>query len=298
MFSGSATSLQVQAAFDMAVRKYGGRPQVTGIDVGYKWKNGRQTKTVAVRIHVREKYKPAGLALRERLPKVLNGVPVDVIEAEYASELGHPLQSRVDTLRPGVSVGRVAAGGGTLGMFVSDNRAGGKVGLLSAAHVLFAIAGVPGDAIIQAGRDDGGVAADVVATITRAFRPSDAALATLTGDRDHDPSVALSAVTLTAPREPRLGDVLEKCGRTTEITRARVDGIGHHMGLQNSFRLVGLDDNPIADFGDSGAIWYDPATGAVVGLHCKGPITFTPSANFAIATRLTLVMSRLDVSLV
>lgn len=194
MFAGCKwATLHVQAAFDEAVRKYSGRPTVTGVDLGYKWVDGKRTKTLAVRIHVREKHGLRALNARETFPRQINGVPVDVIEAVYENSAGGSLRTRVGSLRPSVSVGRLDDGAGTLGMFVLDERAPGEVGILSAAHVLFAAAGGPGDSIIQAGRDDGGTAADVVATVTRAFRQSDAAFARLTGARQRDRRVAISS---------------------------------------------------------------------------------------------------------
>ncbi len=298
MFSGTpGVSPQVQAAFDEAVRKYLQRPAVTGIDVGYKVVDGERTKRMAVRIHVREKFALRALGALDRFPKTINGVPVDVIEAVYESHQHAALvQGQAATLQPGLSIGRAGDTTGTLGLFVTDDRAAGRLGLLSAAHVLFATAGLPGDSIVQPGVADGGTAAQVVARSARTFLASDAALAHDTGARPHDVRVAISGVTLTAPREPRLGEVLEKCGRSTQVTRGIIDGIGHFMGVRDSFRLVGLTDDPIVDSGDSGSVWYDPVSGAAIGLHCKGPNVPTPSQNFAIASRLTVVTKRLGVT--
>ena len=299
MFAASPqVTPRVQAAFDEAVRKFMQRDTVTGIDVGFKAVGGRRTATLAIRIHVREKFAARALSAQSRFPKAINGVPVDVIEAVYESQSVDDLQVRVDPVRPGVSIGRLGDTAGTMGVVVTDNRRASRPGFLTAGHVLFSHNGSPGDIVVQPGPSDGGVAADVVATVARAFTPSDAALAVFTGDRAVDPTVAISGVTLTAPREPALGDVLEKCGRSTGVTRATVDGIGHFMGVRDSFHLVGLDDNPIVEAGDSGAMWYDPVTGAAIGLHCKGPTVFTPSANFAVASRLTEVTKKIGVTVV
>ena len=263
------------------------------MDVGYKIEDGIETETIAIRIHVRRKRALESLPDWKRFPKRIGGIPVDVIQAKYEDQ-NAALRRRVDPAAPGVSIGSGETG--TLGLVVTDNRRAGQLGFVTAAHVLHAGGGSPGDGVFQPSPDDGGTLNDQVALISRANLDSDAVLAVFDFGRSGVNRVALSNVPLKAPREPKLGDILEKVGRTSGRTQGKIDGIGNHMGVRDSFRLVGLDARPIAEAGDSGAVWYDPASGAAIGLHCKGPVTPTASSNFAIAAKLTVVIRRLAVT--
>lgn len=297
LFAGSKVALHVQAAFDIAVRKYMHRPSVTGVDVGYKFIDGERTSQLSIRIHVSEKFATRRVPVAERFPKSINGVPVDVIEGTYERQAGHR-RTRCNPIQPGISIGRLDSPAGTLGAFARDNDMPARVGLLSAAHVLFGEFGVPFEAILQPGTTDGGAPPDQVAHTIRADLQRDAAFASLVNNRPFDSSVFDNGVQLQPPRAPRLGEVLRKSGRTTDVTDARVDGLGHYPGVRDGIWLSGLDQKPICDFGDSGAVWYAVTDNAAVGLHCKGPRTFTPSANFAIASQMKVVLEQLRLTLV
>ena len=102
---------------------------------------------------------------------------------------------------------------------------------------------------------------------------------------------------------PQIGDILEKSGRTTGITHAKVQGVGHtYDGVGEAFYLVPVKKNihniEVSWKGDSGAIWYDPNTMEVVGLHVKGEKNPNPFNEYAVASCLTAVMEELDVSLI
>ena len=94
-------------------------------------------------------------------------------------------------------------------------------------------------------------------------------------------------------RAPRVGDVLEKSGRTTGTTRAVVINERRPAdGLPTAFilgRLPGESD-PISCEGDSGAIWYDPETREGVGLHHGGET----DDGIAVAVSLVLIKSSWD----
>jgi len=287
----------LERAFTSAVRRFLNRKTVTGVDIGYKITDGKRTPEIAIRLHVEKKRSLRSLTASQRFPKTIGGFPVDVIQAVYEDQNAF-LQSRLDPVRPGASIGLGSGGVGTLGMVVSDNRRSGALGFVTAAHVLFGGTGIVGDPILQPAVPDGGSAADRAGFVARAFHASDAALAIFDNGRTGEPEAALSSVEFTAPREPRIGEVLEKIGRSTGQTRGLIDGIGHYMGVRDSFRLVGLDATPIVAPGDSGAVWYDPITGAAVGLHCKGPLTSTATSNYAIAAKVTVVARKLAVTVI
>jgi len=169
---------------------------------------------------------------------------------------------------------------------------------MTAAHVLLASGGCAGDVVLQPSPADGGTLADEVGFVSRADLRSDSILALLAPGRAADPAAALTSVRFTAIRDPVLDEVLAKVGRTTGVRLGRVEAaFGQYMGLGDAFRLVGLDGNRIAESGDSGAVWYDPNSGAAVGLHCKGPAAPESGANYAVAVRLSVAFRRLEVTL-
>src|SRR6185295_3572889 len=93
-------------ALATALARFGSRAGVTGVDLGFKIKGGRHTRQLAIRIHVREKLADRYLTGRERFPRRVLGVPVDVIQAVYEPHDFDPLrQVRVAVVRAGVSVG-------------------------------------------------------------------------------------------------------------------------------------------------------------------------------------------------
>ena len=301
----------LRGAYELLLGSLGQRPEVSGVDVGYKYEDGERTRKLAVRVHVLKKRPRRGLAETERVPRHVQGVPTDVVEARYRSQgsSAPPAWERHETLRPGVSVGNANTDTGTLGLVVFDNESGAPC-ILSAWHVLAGPFGAEGDAITQPARmDQGRLPRDIVARLHRFFPPGpwgDAAVAELTGRRPHEASQLSSGVRLARLDVPSLGQVLEKSGRTTGVTRGRVDGLGTYFypnapnGVAG-FRLVpnGTDDPDRQDLsasGDSGAIWYDPGTRAGMGLHAAGE-TGKPAHEFAIACYLTRVMSALRVSL-
>jgi len=55
-------------------------PEVTGIDVGYRTVEGKQTEELAIRIYVRNKKEALQ---RLQLPSELQGVPVEIIERKF-----------------------------------------------------------------------------------------------------------------------------------------------------------------------------------------------------------------------
>jgi hypothetical protein len=300
-----------KGALEEAIARFAQRPDVTGIDVGFAYVRGRREDELAVRIHVREKYPQAEVPRRDLFPREIAGVRVDVLQGCYVDHAVEPDPSRrarrrrQEPVRPGLSIGLVDAMPGTLGAVMWDRR-NEQVCVLSSRHVLVgAASAVTGSLVLQPGRDDGGRDADRFAFLERADASTDAAIALvdLTAPFRRDVSLAahFSKVVLQGAREPEPGDVLEKSGRSTGVTRGFVDGIGLNDGLRSSMRLrplPGAADPKIARPGDSGAVWYDPRTREAVGLHCKGPQDPSPVFEFAVATRMTKVIFNLELDFV
>jgi len=103
---------KVHRAYEKAIKAFGQRPNVTGIDIGYKYDGGVRSEQVAVRVHVREKIPLAALEAAEVFPKEIDGVPLDVIEGLYTpgggagaalEDLSFRRQRR-DPIQPGISI--------------------------------------------------------------------------------------------------------------------------------------------------------------------------------------------------
>ncbi len=134
---------QKEAAVEALMKMEG----VTGVDVGYKYKDGKRTDEITIRVHVAKKKK--GMATKDMIPAEINGVKTDVIEmnAELftVSKQVVDADSQIDatkytTLLGGVSIGpeRIIGGyvfTGTLGAIVKDNVTNNPM-LLSNFHVM------------------------------------------------------------------------------------------------------------------------------------------------------------------
>lgn len=139
------------------------RSNVVATGVGYKISEGKTTTTLCIVCSVTEKIDASKLSERDRVPKLLDGIPTDVI----ATGRIRAFQSRTDRYRPapgGVSIGHRDISAGTLGCLV---KKGGEVFILSNNHVLAnSNAANIGDPILQPGPyDRGSYPADHIADL-------------------------------------------------------------------------------------------------------------------------------------
>lgn len=317
----------LEAAAAEAAKRFGHRDNVTGIDYGYRWKDGKQTDEIVVRIHVKEKIAESALETAELLPETISGIPVDIIQATYEVSIStlerterqtavesNPAdhQNKMNPMFVGISIAHKRSTAGTLGAFVVD-EATGKAGILSNWHVMAGASAQIGDEILQPGPYDGGrQGTDVVATLTRMMldRDGDAAIATLNGRRSWSPIVLGTNQLFASHKSVELGMILTKSGRTTGVTKARVDGVGSYnvayegVGTKaiSGFKLVPVDaGNPsnieVSEGGDSGSVWYDANDTKAVGLHFAGETNPLATEEHAVACHLTNVLPRLRVRL-
>lgn len=319
MTNGNYSSqAQVQQAYEKAYKAYMSREDVTGIDIGYKYSDGQKTNNIVIRIHVKEKIDESSLEASEIFPKQIDGIPTDVIEAVYQPQIHvektFERQTRRKEISPGISISHPKVSAGTFGAVVYDLTTGNSC-VLSNWHVLVGSAdAAPGDPILQPGVADGGrLHRDEIGHLERSIlgREGDAAIAILAANSDR---TVLSAqfetgVILTSERMCRVGEILEKSGRTTGVTQGKVDGVGSYkvnysVGNKeiDGFKLVSVKDNnpnneEVSSGGDSGSIWYDPVTKQGVGLHFAGETSPVASLEHAIACHLPRVLTALNVSL-
>ena len=71
------------------------REGVTAVDLGFKWSQGLMTGQLSIRVHVAQKRPADQLSEAQLFPEELQGIPVDVIEAEYGLQL-LPGQSQLE----------------------------------------------------------------------------------------------------------------------------------------------------------------------------------------------------------
>lgn len=307
----------VQRAYEKALRAFGHRPEVTGVDIGYKYQNGRRGEEVVLRVHLREKLAPDLVEPAQLLPRDIDGVPLDVIQGNYTPSGGGALalaarRRRRDPVQPGLSISHHLGTAGTIGAIVYD-RTDGAPCILSNKHVLAEAAlAEAGDQILQPGRIDGGRRdLDAIARLRRMHLgvKGDAAIAVLNQSRQTRTALYGSDIQIRETRRAAVGDLAAKSGRSTGVTDGRVDGVGRFKvsyGFQDhwieGFKLRLQDAaNPgnleLTRHGDSGAIWYDPATQEGLGLHFAGEDASAPAAEFALACHLDAVLDELLVSL-
>ncbi|MBK8903820.1 MAG: hypothetical protein IPM53_21745 [Anaerolineaceae bacterium] len=292
------------------------REGVTAVDLGFKWSQGLMTGRLSIRVHVAEKRPAAELSDAELFPKEIEGIPVDVIEAEYGLQLlpgGAQLEAapearkaRYDPVPLGVSVGNPRITAGTLGAKVFDADSLQPMAL-SNWHVLAGSpSAVAGEPIWQPGALDGGDTSDTFAVLSRCvLGPYDAAVAELNNSREVL-TETLDGDVIEDVTAPQLGMLVWKSGRTTERTAGFIDGIKMSTAvnygaagvqvIQEVFRIVprpGVGDVEISMGGDSGSIWVDEASGKGVGLHFAGEVGNAP--EHGLANELQPVLTRLNV---
>jgi hypothetical protein len=222
-------------------------PGVTGVDIGPKIVDGKETDELAVRVYVQEKKDLEAVPTNERIPRSTSGIKTDVIERTF--EL-HQLRARVadvevqvdtgtyDPLKGGISIGPCRAIGGyvytgTLGAIVTDNETGDPL-MLSNFHVMCVDDGwSAGDTMTQPSRVDGGSCpSGIVGELRRAVLAGttgtdgpgvDAAVASISGRPHKCEIVEIGEVKGKATAANNMA--VRKRGRTTGLTYGKVDSL-------------------------------------------------------------------------
>jgi len=214
---------------------------------------------------------------------------------------------------PGVSSSHELCPPGTLGLIVKDNLTG-KPALLTNWHILADSRHArPGDPILQPSAMDGGSrSTDTIATLTRTFldHDGDAGIAILNDARPIDPTIRDLGRTPASVGDPKPNDIVVKSGRSTRMTRGRIEGMGTYFPFYvtrdrvriQGFKIVPLregnpDNEELSSGGDSGAVWLLDGTDTWVGLHFAGETDPDPTKEEALACFATRVVKRLKISL-
>lgn len=285
MMLTEAAMKKAQKAYSVAVEEFLRPekllPNVVGMGVGVKWKNGQPTGEPALVVLVSQKVAKEQLNAAELVPPKLADMQTDVLAIGYPVAGGGPLleagtQTLARRIRPaegGYSVGHKNITAGTIATCVYDILPGGKVSppahgigipsryyILSNNHVLAnSNAAAPGDAVLQPGPYDGGTdPADRIATLSRfipiTFEPPvpraqhrnlvDAAIAE--GQfHDLDREIYWIGYVRAWWRKANVtvGTIVQKTGRTTNYTTGRITAI-------NATVDVGYSGGKVARFID------------------------------------------------
>lgn len=302
---------------------------ISSVGIGYKEKDGKRTKEIAIQFTVEKK---ASTDLLESLdtkeiPKSFNVggvvVPTDVLERSY--QLGYKIvaeaeasdrKTRIDPIKPGVSVANKKVSAGTIGCIVFD-KTDGTPYILSNWHVLNGPTGQIGDDIVQPGPfDDNNTAPNRLGKLVRSHlgAAGDCAIATIE-DRQFNAEILELAVKVESIGEPELGDKVIKSGRTTAVTHGIVSRIntmtridyGGSVGERaiGGFEIEVDPANPpsngeVSMGGDSGSAWMfktnqGKAGKVMAGLHFAGEGPSNPHEH-AIACYPKSVFEKLGIS--
>lgn len=292
------------------------RDGVTAVDLGFKWSHGLMTGKLSIRVHVAKKLPTDELSEADLFPSEIEGIPVDVIEAEYGLQLlpgssqleaaPETRKARYDPIPLGVSVGNPRVTAGTLGAKVYDAASLLPMALSNWHVFVGSPSGAAGEQIWQPGSLDGGNSTDTFAILSRSvLGPYDAAVAQLTNAREVQ-TETLDKDVIEDVTTPQLGMKVWKSGRTTERTEGFIDGIQMTTSvnygaagirvMQGVFRIVprpGAGNIEVSMGGDSGSIWVDEVSGKGVGLHFAGEVGNAP--EHGLANELQPVLDMLNV---
>ncbi|MBL8644929.1 MAG: hypothetical protein JNK21_13425 [Rhodospirillaceae bacterium] len=298
-----------------ALRLAQSQPDVMGVDYGYVSKDGAPIKTLGVRFHVRRKLPLAELSPSRVLPKTLDDLRCDVIEASYGLS-GSP-RVACNPVQMGVSIGNVErTSTGSFGVLVRDKQSSTPA-VLSNWHVL---CGSPqasvNDRISQPGpRHLGSQPARVVAHLERWLSLDtgiDAAIALLESGIPVHPQLFESTAPVSGIEAPKPGMKLVKYGAASGLTHGKVDGVGGMYKIDYSYygdakrwmegvRLIcdpDFGEDEISLSGDSGAAWVNPQSGKAVALHFAGEDGLGATAEYALAHPLQRIFGLLDLDAV
>jgi hypothetical protein len=211
-------------------------------------------------------------------------------------------EGKFDIIQPGISISSKHSTNGTLGLIVFDNT-NNKPCILSNWHVLAKSSFLPGwsyrvgSPIFQPGKIfQGKLEANIVAKLTRYDKGTDSAIAEIV-NREFILRQYESDVLITTARLPLVGDLVEKSGTRTGVTKGKIAEV-----IGNRVKIEPIEEgNPgnqeISDGGDSGCVWYDPNTMEGLVLHNSGETNKNPNSEFAGGYSLLSVMEKLNFSL-
>lgn len=291
----NALDRQVVAAYREALRRFSGRPDVTGISIGIKERSRHLLAAVGPVIVFHVRRKSPDVPRRRRLPAAIHGVPTDVVRGDFTlTACADPLpQPPAFPLRPGASLAVSTGSAATIGAVVRDRQ--GARHLLTAAHVVRENGATKGARMVHPGPLDLLSSLVAVATVSQWNLGVDAGMARLTDGLQASNRVGSPPRRILPPHDTAAGDVLEKVGRTTGRTQGVVRCVGCYLagrvGPVAYLKPLPGDPAPISLCGDSGAMWYDEKSHHAKALHHGVDLR----TREAVAVLMPRVMSKLAV---
>jgi hypothetical protein len=293
---------------DSLLNKHG----VEGTAVGQKWVDGKPTGKEAILVFVEKKHPKSSITSTNKLsaytaddliPSTIDGIPTDVIEVgQITKQTG--FKSHVRPVQPGYSCGHGLISAGTIGGIFLDDR--NKPVILSNNHVIANenLAKV-GDLIYQPGPSD--YAKKDSNAIGKLFKyvrlkrkdnDQDSAIARINGSllssnmiSDIYPQINNR---LTGFAQAKIGQTVQKCGRTTGYTTGRVLGLNASFSIRYDFGMARFNKcivlSAMSKGGDSGSIIQD-MDGNAIGL------LFAGSEKVTIANPIDIVRERYGLKL-
>lgn len=280
-------------------------PNVVGVGLGHKVKNGKESSEKTLLVFVEQKVEKEDLKKSEIVPATIDKIKTDVVEIGPVYAQTDPvLNNRLRPFPAGFSIAHYKVTAGTAAALTMDRSATApaKYYVLSNCHVLAnSGAAAINDAIYQPGPYDGGTSADKVGRLSRfvpiVFSPTanntvDCAIAEIDfleyfGGEIHGIGhpKAISMV--------GVGGQLQKSGRTTGYTRGKVVAINATInvgyGTFGTARFVNqIVTTGMSAGGDSGSLVLD-MNGNAVGL------LFAGSTSATIINPISAVMSALNI---
>jgi hypothetical protein len=255
-------------------------PNVVGVGVGFKVKRGRRVRTLAIRVYVHVKVPLSKLKRSQRLPRSIDGIPVDVIVRKPVYYLFDPTNpsprhaARQGVLFGGISIGLAGGNTGTLGGSFFDNSTLMDV-MLTNWHVVCNEDNCSVGTILQPSAFDNDELHRVVGKIlrTRVAPAIDAAVLSLDGSALLERRV-LDMGEIGGPVPSEIGMTVIKVGRTSGLTRGTITDVAADFKSCNADGENCHDHADQIQFdggggmvqaGDSGSLLLDGA-GNVVGL--------------------------------
>ena len=250
------------------------KPNVVGVGIGEKIKDGKRTGRTCLKVYVEKKVAKEKLSKQDLVPPIIAEVETDVVEVGKLRPLASNRQ-RSRPARGGASIGHYKITAGTLGCLVKDKKTG-KALILSNNHVLAnSNQAKKGDAIIQPGAADGGkLKKDKIAELERFIKIGfgrkantvDAALARPLNDKDVSPEISSIGIPK-GTAKGKVGLVIQKTGRTTDHTLGQIRDISATVRVDYDGQ-TGLFRNQImtsamSQGGDSGSLVLDKKRRAV-----------------------------------
>jgi len=263
------------------------------VDVGYRWKDGKMTGEIAIRVHVKSKKPVKELGTKDVVPRELAGFPVDVIQSKIELQHPTPCTNRHNPVVGGVETRNVNIGVvGTLGAVVFDAANNNRPMALSNHHVY--VASRPKSAVGERVNQPGTTTnTDAIGTVTRSNKTLDCAVTTFNNNRQASTTIWGFPGGIKGMINPAIGMRVTKSGRTTGITRGMVEGVS-----TNEFTIVPIAGQwqELSLGGDSGSVWLEEVSHAAVGLHYGGETSTAPADERAWAKRMTRVANTLNIN--